>query len=84
MNNKLFLNVKRTMSNYTDNLEDRDIALIINQLRPYFKEDLLSKIPTIKEIDDDLANLSVSSPEISIYANGLAQGAKNIIKLLIL
>ena len=73
----LFNKVKGTMSKYDIELDDKDIIQIINQLKKDFKKDLIDKLPTIKEIEADLANQPRSE-----FTRGIAEGAKNIIKQL--
>ena len=78
MSNTLFNKVKETIYRYDLDIDDTYIRQIVIQLKPHFKNEFLSKLPTIKEIEDELAN----QPATSAYANGIADGAKKIIKQL--
>lgn len=77
MSSNNFNKVKEILSKYDIEVDDTHIVQIVSQLKHHFKKELIEKLPTIKEIDADLANQPPSS-----FTRGIADGAKNIIKQL--
>ena len=75
MNPAILKKVKGTMSKYDIDIEDDILKKIIYELKPVYKKYFLTNLPTLKEIDADLANQPKDS-----FTNGIAVGAKKIIE----
>jgi len=78
LNKAIFDKVKGTMSKYDIEIEDDIIRKIAYDLKPVYKNYFLTNLPSIKEIESDRIN----QLEITTYINGIAEGAKKIIKKL--
>lgn len=77
MNKVIVDKVRGTMSKYDVEIDEDILRKIVYELKPVYKQYFLSKLPTIKEIEDELA---IQPAKSSNYANGIAVGAKKIIE----
>ena len=88
MTPKLKEKIKRTLSNYEIDLTDTDLKKLIKELEPIFKTNILTNLPTIKELThefNDRNNTILKDMDYTdkVFSRGMDLGVFEASKLLI-